>query len=166
MNHPRGVVIVMALLFARVPALGQNAPQQAPLAQSQRQAATGSVQETNDAFVRRILKQITGHEQEPAQKVFKNIQIMKAAPAARFLTIMNLGYSRALGVTCTHCHAEQDFSSDEKRPKRAAREMAVMHRGINEQLSKMENLEPNPRGHFINCSTCHRGAVDPLKSEQ
>lgn len=165
MNRPCDVLIVIALLFVLVPALGQNA-QQAPPAQSQRQAATGSVQETNDAFVQKIMKQITGHEQEPAQKVFKNVQIMKVAPAVRFLTIMNLGYSRALGVRCTHCHVEQDFSSDEKRPKRAAREMAVMHRGINEQLSKMENLEPNPQGHFINCSTCHRGAVDPLQSEQ
>ena len=165
MNRACDVAILIALLFAPLSALGQNA-QQAPPVHSQRQAAVGSVQETNDAFVQKIMKQIAGHEQEAAQKVFKNVQIMKAAPAARFLTIMNLGYSRALGVTCTHCHVEQDFSSDEKRPKRAAREMAVMHRGINEQLSKMENLEPNPRGHFINCSTCHRGAVDPLKSEQ
>ena len=37
---------------------------------------------------------------------------------------MNYGYSRALGVSCMHCHVEQDFASDEKRPKRAAREMA------------------------------------------
>ena len=55
MNDPRGVVIVIALLVARVPALGQNAPQQAPLAQSQRQAATGSVQDRNDAFVQKII---------------------------------------------------------------------------------------------------------------
>ena len=136
-----------------------------PLAETRPQAAPLSVQETNDAFVQRISKQIAGHEQEPAEKVFKNIQIMKTTPAARFLMIMNLGYSRALGVTCTHCHAEQDFSSDEKRPKRAAREMAAMHRLINDQLTKMQNLDPNPQGHFINCSTCHRGAVDPMASE-
>lgn len=91
---------------------------------------------------------------------------MKTTPAGRFLLIMNQGYSRALGVTCMHCHVEQDFSSDEKRPKRAAHEMAAMHRGINEQLAKMKDLEPNPQGHFINCSTRHRGAVDPLKSER
>jgi hypothetical protein len=170
MNHRYAVSIVIAILCAPVLAAGQNAagqntPPQQPKPQSPQPGATKSVQETNDAFVQKILKQIEGHEQEPAEKVFKNVQIMKAAPAARFLNIMNLGYSRALGVTCTYCHLEQDFSSDDKRPKRAAREMAAMHRGINEQLAKMENLEPNPQGHFINCSTCHRGAVDPLKSE-
>jgi Photosynthetic reaction centre cytochrome C subunit len=125
-----------------------------------------SNQEINDRFVQKISKQIAGHEQEPAGKVFKNIHIMTNTPAARFLLIMNLGYSRALGVTCTHCHVEEDFSSDDKRPKRAAREMAAMHRSINDQLAKMQNLEPNPQGHFINCSTCHRGSVDPLATDR
>jgi hypothetical protein len=91
---------------------------------------------------------------------------MTNTPAARFLLIMNLGYSRALGVTCTHCHVEEDFSSDDKRPKRAAREMAAMHRSINDQLAKMQNLEANPQGYFINCSTCHRGSVDPLATDR
>jgi hypothetical protein len=76
---------------------------------------------------------------------------------------MNFGYSRALGVQCTHCHEEADFSSDAKRPKRAAREMALMHTSINQQLAKMENLEPNPKGHNINCAICHRGAVKPTE---
>jgi hypothetical protein len=127
-----------------------------------------SVQEMNDAFVQKITRQIAGHEKEPAARVFKNIQIslFKDVPAATFLVIMNEGYSRALGVMCTHCHVSKDFSSDGKRPKRAAREMAAMHRSINEQLAKMQNLDSNPQGHLINCSTCHRGAVDPLASEQ
>lgn len=125
-----------------------------------------STQEINDGFVQKITKQIAGHEQEPAEKVFKNVQIMKTVPAARFLLIMNRGYAQGLGVACTHCHVEKDFSSDDKRPKRAAREMAAMHRSINDQLAKMENLEPNAQGHFINCSTCHRGAVDPLASDK
>ena len=110
----------------------------------------------------KISKQIEGHEQEPAEKVFKNVQIMKKAPASRFLLIMNLGYSRALGVTCSYGHVETDFSSDALRPKRAAREMAAMHSTINQQIAQMKNLPPNPQGHFINCSTCHRGAVDPM----
>ena len=76
---------------------------------------------------------------------------------------MNRGYSRALGVACTHCHVEDDFASDDKRPKRAAREMAHLHRMINEQLSKMQDLEPKPEGRFINCSTCHRGEINPMQ---
>lgn len=147
-------------------ALPQNSPRQ-QTASGPAQTATAEpsdVQKTNDAFVAKISKQIEGHEQEPAEKVFKNIQIpnLKKTPAGRFLLIMNLGYSRALGVTCTHCHVETDFASDDLRPKKAAREMAAMHFAINQQLAKMENLEPNPQGHFINCSTCHRGAIDPM----
>ena len=118
-----------------------------------------STQEVNDAFVQKISKQIAGHEEERSEKVFKNMQIdvLKKIPASRLLLIMNLGYSKALGVTCKHCHVEDDFSKGDKRPKRCAREMAVMHFSINQQLAKMQNLEPNPNGHFINCSTCHRG---------
>jgi hypothetical protein len=122
-----------------------------------------SVQDTNNAFVARIKEQIKGREKEPAQKVFKNVKWLTDTPAATFLVIMNIGYSRALGVTCTHCHVETDFSSDEKREKRAAREMQALHRSINDQLSKMQNLRPKP-DHFINCTTCHRGSTDPIKS--
>ena len=128
-------------------------------------ATVSANQEINNRFVKQILDRIAGHENEPAEQVFKNIQWLKGVPAGRLLLIMNLGYSRALGVNCTHCHMEQDFSSDDKRPKRAAREMAVMHRMINEQLKKMQNLEPKPN-RAINCSTCHRGAVDPVAAER
>ncbi len=158
---------VLTAFLGTVPGTPQTAAPQPGLASSTQAPATpASIQETNDAFVQKISRQIAGHEQEPAGKVFKNIQNLKTTPAGRLLLIMNRGYSQALGVTCTYCHAEQDFSSDEKRPKRAAREMATMHRSINDQLSKMQNLDPNPQGHFINCSTCHRGAVDPLSSDR
>jgi cytochrome c2 len=79
---------------------------------------------------------------------------------------MNFGYSRALGVACSHCHVTSDFSSDDKRPKRAAREMAEMHHAINQQLLKMQNLEDEGNKRFINCSTCHRGQIDPHKVAQ
>ncbi len=150
---------VVCATFEAQPRLTQTAPSPA-----QAEPKGQSVPEINDGFVQKISKQIAGHEQEPAEKVFKNIHILNNVPAARFLVIMNVGYSRALGVTCKHCHVEEDFSSEDKRPKRAAREMATMHRNINDQLSKMQNLETNPQGHFINCSTCHRGAVDPNAS--
>ncbi len=155
------IVSAMAALAAQT-----TSPQQKPGAAVRSPTAQTSVQEINDGFVEKITKQIAGHEQEPAEKVFANIQILKTVPAGRLLLIMNRGYSHALGVACTHCHVEQDFSSDEKRPKRAAREMALMHRSINEQLAKMQNLEPNPEGHFINCTTCHRGAVNPMAPDK
>jgi Photosynthetic reaction centre cytochrome C subunit len=138
-------------------------PVAAPASNQSEKPQSASAQEINDRYVQRILQQIAGHEQEPAEKVFKNVQFMRTTPAVIFLRIMNAGFSRALGVTCTHCHIESDFSSDEKREKKAAREMQAMHRSINEQLNKMQNLSPSKQGRFINCSTCHRGAVDPLK---
>jgi hypothetical protein len=166
-NRLETVVVVSLLIRAVcITIAAQPRPPQSSSPSAQAEPAKQSDQEINDAFVQKISKQIAGHEQEPAGKVFKNVHIMTNAPAARFLLIMNLGYSRALGVTCTHCHVEEDFSSDDKRPKRAAREMAAMHRSINDQLAKMQNLEASPQGHFINCSTCHRGSVDPLATDR
>lgn len=159
----------IAILFAVSAASGLSTAQgQVAGTQSQATSAKPSVQEINDSFVAKFQKQIVRHEQDPAAQVFKNIQIpnLKKTPAARFLLIMNLGYAKALGVACTHCHVESDFASDEKRPKRAAREMAAMHFEINQELLKMQNLAPNPQGHFINCSTCHRGAVDPMATDK
>ena len=160
----RMILVASAVLLGGWAAeAGDAQAQQAPAAATSQVPKQPSTQEVNDAFVQQISKQIAGHEQEPAAQVFKNIQLdlFKRTPAARLLLIMNLGYSRALGVTCEHCHVKDDFSKDEKRPQRAAREMAVMHFSINQQLAKMQNLEPNPQGHFINCSTCHRGSIKP-----
>ena len=141
-------------------------PTPTPAAQPSPTPPKSPTQEINDRFVQQISERIKGHENEPAEQVFKNIQRFKGVPAARLLRIMNGGYSRALGVTCTHCHVEEDFASEDKRPKRAAREMAAMHRSINEQLGKMQNLASKPEERAINCSTCHRGAIDPMATSR
>jgi len=31
---------------------------------------------------------------------------------------------------------------------------------------KMQNLEGDPEERAINCSTCHRGAIDPMAAEK
>src|SRR4051794_36204185 len=117
----------------------------------------------NARLVREVATSIKGREQAPAREVFKNLRIAWLAdgPAETFLDIMDEGYSRALGVRCTHCHVEGDFASDDKRAKRAAREMAAMHRAINQQLLAMKHLKGEGDERFINCATCHRGAIDP-----
>jgi 3-oxoacyl-ACP reductase-like protein len=137
-------------------AAGQPAPPGA--ASMPRQNAN---QENNDQLARAVLERIAGHENEPAEQVFKNIQSLKGMPAGRLVRVMNMGYSRALGVGCLHCHFGQDYSSDEKRQKRAAREMMAMNKMINEQLRSLKNLEGKPEEKFVNCTTCHRGRVDP-----
>ncbi|HKF43247.1 MAG TPA: photosynthetic reaction center cytochrome c subunit family protein [Thermoanaerobaculia bacterium] len=165
----RSVCLVLILALA---SCTTRAPRQTPTPAAARpSAATAppavpSNQELNDRFERDIAERLHGRGDEPAGQVFKNIQLewLKSVPARRFLVIMNRGYSRALGVNCTHCHVERDFSSDDKRPKRAAREMAIMHRGINTQLRNLRNLELPPDDRSINCFTCHRGTVDPTKA--
>src|SRR5215472_10291630 len=168
---PSGILAIVVVLAGGLVGWTRDASrarsQQAPPAAAPAAPKEPSTQEVNDAFVERISKQIAGHEQEPAAQVFKNIQLdnLKKTPATRLLLIMNAGYSHALGVTCKYCHVEDDFSKDDKRPKRAAREMAVMHFWINQQLVKMQNLETNPQERYLNCETCHRGAVNPNEQQ-
>jgi hypothetical protein len=108
-----------------------------------------------------ILKAIEGKTNEPAEKVFLNIKTLKGVPAGRLLRVMELGYARALGVECSHCHLEEEWAVDDKRPKRAARDMIALTRMINEQLGEMKNLDTTePR---TNCMTCHRGSLEPGK---
>src|SRR5262249_4392895 len=116
-------------------------------------------QEANDGYQQRALQWLGDRKNQPASQVFTNIQIdwLKDIPAENLLDIMNWGYSRALGVSCTHCHDTEDYASDKKRPKRAAREMAVMHHGINEKLRQMQHLAAPTDKRNINCFTCHRG---------
>jgi hypothetical protein len=122
------------------------------------------IQRENDEKVATLLAGIGADASRPAGDVFENVQLpgLKTVPARTFLSIMNGGYARALGVRCSHCHAAGSFASDEKRPKRAAREMAVMHRMINQELAKMQHLEtPATQNRAISCIMCHRGTVDP-----
>jgi hypothetical protein len=117
----------------------------------------------NDRYVRETLQAIAGRSKEPAGRVFKNIQLewYRQIPADQLLLVMDLGFSRALGVSCTHCHVPGQFASDEKRPKNAARDMALMLKTISNALQKMEHLETEPDERGINCTTCHRGRTIP-----
>jgi hypothetical protein len=112
------------------------------------------------AAVARIREQIKGREQEPAEKVFKNIQYLNGIPAGRIPMMMQMGYSRSLGVDCTHCHVPDKWEADEKPQKQVAREMAAMVNSINtEKLRSIKNLRSeNPA---VNCTTCHRGQLKP-----
>lgn len=112
------------------------------------------------AAVAELRKAIAGREREPAESVFKNIQIHKGKPAAAILSIMDVGYRTSLGVHCTHCHDPRDWASDEKVAKRVARDMSRMVRVINEEhLAAIEGLQSERP--VVNCTTCHRGQVKP-----
>lgn len=131
--------------------------------------AAAAVQSANaaqdDAFNQQqalaaLRKSIAGQEEKPAEQVFKNIQIMKGVPAGRLLRIMEMGYSRSLGVNCTHCHVAGQWEKEDKPAKQIAREMATMVRAINgEYLKKIKSLKSE--SPTVNCTTCHRGEVKP-----
>ncbi|HEV7698902.1 MAG TPA: c-type cytochrome [Pyrinomonadaceae bacterium] len=114
------------------------------------------------AALAKLREQIKGHEQEPGEKVFKNLQMpfFKSGPAARLLAVMEMGYARSLGVDCTHCHVPEKWDADEKPQKQITRDMAGMMARINGELLKgIKNLKSeNPT---VNCTTCHRGEVKP-----
>ena len=114
------------------------------------------------AAIAKLREQIKGHEQEPAEKVFKNLQlpVLKAMPAARILGVMEFGYARSLGVNCTHCHVPDKWESEDKTQKQTARDMWAMMGKINGELLKnIKNLKDE--SPIVNCTTCHRGQVIP-----
>jgi len=114
------------------------------------------------AAVAKLKEQIKGHEQEPAEKVFKNLQLpaLKSMPAARILGIMELGYARSLGVDCTHCHVADKWEADDRPQKQIARDMFAMMGKINGELLKgIKNLKSG--SPTVNCTTCHRGQTKP-----
>ena len=113
-----------------------------------------------DKFLKEIRAQIAGHEKEPATKVFKDVKFLNDVSAETFLAIMDIGYRRALGVSCTHCHTAGEWDKNDKPQKEIAREMARMMSKINsEMLPKIANLKSKKPG--INCTTCHRGEIKP-----
>lgn len=125
--------------------------------------AHDSVMLQRDSMAARALRFIAGKEQQPAESVYRNIKVFKTMPAGRLIRVMNDGFGRSLGVTCTHCHVPGRWASDDKPQKQIARDMIAMVNQINSQiLPKIPNLKgPEPS---VSCATCHRGMVKPAKS--
>ena len=147
------LVIVKPVAIPRVDA--QAAPTPTPV-------ATAATPFDQAAAIAKLKEQIKGRENEPAPTVFKNIQtpFIKSIPAGRLLAVMEIAYSRSLGVTCTHCHVPERWEADEKTQKQTARDMAAMMARINgEMLKEIKNLKSATP--TINCTTCHRGDAKP-----
>ncbi len=91
-------------------------------------------------------------EEQPAEKVFKNIQVLKGMRAADLQGAMSF-IASSLNVDCDYCH-RQDFSKDVTKEKTRAREMIRMVRRINEESFEGKNT--------VNCFTCHQGHEKPI----
>lgn len=101
---------------------------------------------------------IAGKEDQPAETIFKNIQVLKGVPAGRFLDTME-GFSHALGTNCKKCHDTENFASDDKDEKKIARGMVQMTRDINQKYIKtMPGLDSDA---FVSCNSCHHGHSNP-----
>jgi hypothetical protein len=155
------ISIVLTLLLASL--IGQTAESDQnpkPEPGSQPHLAQNAKPFNQEQSLIELRRQIADQKEKPAEAVFKNIQWLKGIPAGRVLAIMEIAYSKSLGVDCTHCHVVDQWEKDDKPTKQITRDMAMMVRTINnEQLKKIKNLKSeNP---VINCTTCHRGQTKP-----
>lgn len=119
-----------------------------------------AIKQFNDEKTAKLFTQIAGRENQPAEDVFKNIKILTGVPAGKLLRIMQIGYSRSLGVSCIHCHVPDQWEKDDKPAKQTARDMSKMaHTIIFDLLRNIDGLKD--RTPLVNCTTCHRGQLKP-----
>ena len=120
-------------MFAAALMAGRSAPPEVPV------PAAGPSDSEIVAYLR---TQIKGHGKEPAESVYKNIQILKGRPAGAVLSIMEIAYNASLGVRCDYCHDPKDWAADTKKQKRITRGMSAMVHDINEKhLKLIDGLE-------------------------
>jgi hypothetical protein len=115
------------------------------------------------AYVSQVMKQIAGRENEPAEVVFKNVQVLKGISAAALVRKMDEDYGVAMSWNCTNCHRlapQGNFASDTSADKRRARFMQQMVNDIN--LNQLPKLYPKDTPH-VDCISCHRGYNEPLE---
>ena len=113
------------------------------------------------AYVTQVMSQIVGRENEPAEVVFKNVQVLKGMTAAGLVRKMDEDYGAALSWNCTNCHRlapQGNFASDTATDKRRARFMQLMTNDIN--TNQLPKLYPKDTPH-VDCVTCHRGYNEP-----
>ena len=117
-----------------------------------------------EQYLEELRQSIKGRENEPAEKVFKNVRVLPTTvpgvTAERLLRIMDLAYSRSLGVPCSHCHTPRQWDDDSKPPKQIARAMSHLVTTINHEILPSIN-ELKDRNPVVNCATCHRGQIKP-----
>jgi hypothetical protein len=153
--------ILIGALLASVLAVGILRGQQKQTPTSSSEPSTPeAIKQFNEDQVAAVLGQIAGKEDQPAETVFKNIKIFTGVPAGNLLKIMQLGYSRSLGVSCAHCHVIGQWEKEDKPAKPIARDMAKMsHTIIFDLLRNIDGLKD--RNPLVNCTTCHRGQLKP-----
>jgi tetratricopeptide (TPR) repeat protein len=95
-----------------------------------------------------------------------NLQILpKDMPRPQVIATMQ-AFTQSLGVACNYCHVQEgrggrnDFASDEKAPKKAARGMMILARDVNANLPEAVGKAADATTR-VGCATCHRGVPIP-----
>ena len=182
-----GLALVGGLLAilscTRAPATPTPAPRSgpaaAPGAQTQPDAPSGivtlpprrippsrdSLTKLRANYVTQVMRDIAGREKEPAEQVFKNVQVLKGITAEELVHKMDKDYATALGWNCTNCHRlanQGNWASDTSNDKRRARFMQQMQNDIN--TGELPKLYPKDTPK-VTCATCHRGYNEPPSAE-
>lgn len=98
----------------------------------------------------------------------KNLKVLpKDTPPEKLRAVMT-GFTRALGVRCSHCHVGEegkpldtyDFASDKNEKKVVARGMLKMLGKVNKELASIQPA----KSERVNtgCHTCHHGRPLPM----
>src|SRR5215831_17906459 len=113
------------------------------------------------SYIATVMQSIAGRENQPAEQVFKNVQVLKGITAAELVHKMDKDYAEALSWNCTNCHRlapQGNFASDTSKDKVRARFMQQMTNEINQvQLPKLYPKDTPS----VTCATCHRGYNEP-----
>ena len=116
-----------------------------------------SLEKDRAKYTALVNDRIKGKEKMLVDSVFSNLKVLGGFPAENLVFAMN-SWSRALGVSCGHCHNTNDFAKDEKQKKEISRQMVEMGTMISQKLKTINGLSDRP---IVNCTTCHRGELKP-----
>ncbi|HUQ34681.1 MAG TPA: c-type cytochrome [Pyrinomonadaceae bacterium] len=105
-----------------------------------------------DKAIAKIKERIAGRENDTAEQVFRNIEILKGKKASVLPGMMS-ALTGLLGVNCTYCHIQDQWDREDKPTKQIARKMFQMVKTINRDNFDGRNA--------VSCWTCHRGNPHP-----
>jgi photosynthetic reaction center cytochrome c subunit len=146
-----GIVMCAVTPFNGPQAQAQNAP-------PQNNQGAGAAPVSGEASAKHAAEEAKGTGQRTAgqklaEEQFKNIQALKGIPAEQLIPAMQF-ITASLGVDCEFCHVHEKMDSDDKKPKKIARQMMTM---------MLEIDKNNFDGRLeVTCYTCHRGAAMPV----
>lgn len=145
------------------PSTGATAPANAQTAGPPRRVppSRDSLEKLRAGYIAKVMQDIAGRESQPAEQVFKNVQVLKGITAAELVTKMDKDYATAMSWNCTNCHRlanQGNWASDTSNDKVRARFMQRMQNEINTVTLPKLYPRDTPK---VTCATCHRGYNEP-----